>query len=80
MTISPFTRTFLDHLGLEITFYVWPVENPKAIVQIAHGLGDHARRYDHVAERLNQAGYTVYADDHRGHVVTGKNLIASGQT
>ena len=80
MTNLPITRTYLDHLGLEITFYVWPVENPKAIIQIAHGLGEHARRYDHLAERLNKAGYSVYADDHRGHGVTGANQIATGHT
>ncbi|NBT49591.1 MAG: alpha/beta fold hydrolase, partial [Actinobacteria bacterium] len=66
--------------GVEITFYVWPIEKPKAIVQIAHGLGDHARRYDHLAEALNKAGYSVYADDHRGHGVTGKKQVTSGQT
>jgi len=80
MTNLPITRTYLDHLGLEITFYVWPVENPKAVIQIAHGLGEHARRYDHLAERLNKAGYSVYADDHRGHGVTGANQIATGHT
>jgi alpha-beta hydrolase superfamily lysophospholipase len=80
MTSLPITRTYPDHLGLEITFYVWPVENPKAIIQIAHGLGEHARRYDHLAERLNKEGYTVYADDHRGHGVTGANQIATGHT
>ncbi|MEY4417836.1 MAG: hypothetical protein RIQ88_274 [Actinomycetota bacterium] len=80
MTDLPFTRTYSDGHGVEITFYVWPVENPKAIVQIAHGLGDHARRYDHLAHALNQAGYSVYADDHRGHGVTGSKQVASGQT
>jgi alpha-beta hydrolase superfamily lysophospholipase len=77
---TPVTRTYIDHLGVEITFYVWAIENPKAIVQIAHGLGEHARRYDHLAGSLNKAGYTVYADDHRGHGVTGVNQIANGQT
>ena len=80
MTDYPLTRTYTDGHGVEITFYVWPIEKPKAIVQIAHGLGDHARRYDHLAEALNKAGYSVYADDHRGHGVTGKKQVASGQT
>ena len=80
MTNQPVTKTFLDHLGVEITYYVWAIENPKAIVQIAHGLGDHARRYDHLAGQLNNAGYSVYADDHRGHGRTGANQIATGQT
>ena len=80
MTDLPITRIYSDSHGVEITFYVWPIEKPKAIVQISHGLGDHARRYDHLAEALNKAGYSVYADDHRGHGVTGKKQVASGQT
>lgn len=44
---------------------------PKAIVQIAHGIGEHAGRYAHVAKALNDAGYGVYANDHRGHGATG---------
>ena len=77
---EPVTRTYSDAHGVEITFYVWAIPNPKAVVQIAHGLGDHARRYDHLADALNQAGYSVYADDHRGHGVTGSKQVASGQT
>jgi alpha-beta hydrolase superfamily lysophospholipase len=80
MTDLPITRVFTDSFGVEITYYVWPVAKPKAVVQIAHGLGDHGRRYDHVAKALNDAGYSVYADDHRGHGVTGQKQVASGQT
>jgi hypothetical protein len=79
MTDLPITRAFTDSFGVEITYYVWPVERPKAVVQIAHGLGDHGRRYDHVAKALNDAGYSVYADDHRGHGVTGEKQKAIGQ-
>ena len=78
MTTLPLVRTLTDSHGVEITFYEWPVANPKAIVQIAHGLGEHARRYDHVAAALNKAGFGVYADDHRGHGVTGANMRAKG--
>jgi alpha-beta hydrolase superfamily lysophospholipase len=78
MTSLPLIRTLTDSHGVEITFYEWPVAKPKAIVQIAHGLGEHARRYDHVAEALNKAGFGVYADDHRGHGVTGVNMREKG--
>ena len=78
MTTLPLVRTMTDSHGVEITFYEWPVAKPKAIVQIAHGLGEHARRYDHVAEALNKAGFGVYVDDHRGHGVTGVNMRAKG--
>lgn len=67
----PDTREFTDAHGVAITFDVWHAAHPRAVVQLAHGVGEHARRYDHVAEALVAAGYTVYADDHRGHGRTG---------
>ena len=76
---EPQSNTYTDAQGVEISYYIWPVANPKAIIQIAHGLGDHARRYDHVAEYFNNAGYTVYADDHRGHGETGLKQLKAGQ-
>jgi alpha-beta hydrolase superfamily lysophospholipase len=47
--------------------HIW--ENPHAryVALIAHGLGEHARRYDHVAEALVADGAAVYAPDHYGH-------------
>jgi lysophospholipase len=39
----------------------------KGVVTIAHGYGEHIGRYQHVAARLNQAGYVVYGLDHHGH-------------
>jgi alpha-beta hydrolase superfamily lysophospholipase len=67
----PETRSFTDARGVHITYYVWEAESPRGVVQIAHGVGEHARRYDHVAKALVAAGYVVYADDHRGHGLTG---------
>jgi len=56
--------------GADIAVYVWPTEAPLAAVQIAHGMGEHAARYNRLANALNQAGYVVYANDHRGHGAT----------
>lgn len=54
--------------GQRLHVYRWlPDAAPRAVVQIAHGMGEHAARYDHAARVLNQAGYAVYANDHRGH-------------
>ena len=78
MTALPIVRTLTDAQGIDITFYEWPVASPKASVQIVHGLGEHGRRYDHVAAALNRAGYSVYADDHRGHGATGLRMVAEG--
>jgi len=54
--------------GTPIAAYRWdPAGAPRAIVQITHGMGEHARRYEYVAQALNDAGFVVYAQDHRGH-------------
>ncbi|NLA64474.1 MAG: alpha/beta hydrolase [Leucobacter sp.] len=45
---------------------------PHAIVQIAHGVGEHALRYNAFAEVLAANGFVVYANDHRGHGETGR--------
>jgi alpha-beta hydrolase superfamily lysophospholipase len=79
MTELPIKRVFIDASNVEIKFYEWPVADPKAVVQIAHGLGEHARRYDQMAAALNRAGFSVYADDHRGHGQTGLGQIERKQ-
>ena len=54
--------------GTEIAAYRWePPGEPQAAVQITHGMGEHAQRYAHVAKAFTDAGYVVYAQDHRGH-------------
>jgi alpha-beta hydrolase superfamily lysophospholipase len=67
----PEVHTFVDDGGVTIHYYVWRAARPIGVVQLAHGVGEHARRYEHVAAALTEAGYTVYADDHRGHGQTG---------
>ena len=57
--------------GVSVSVYRWTNVAPaKAIVQIAHGMGEHAARYRRLAEALTAAGYVVYANDHRGHGTT----------
>jgi alpha-beta hydrolase superfamily lysophospholipase len=57
--------------GTQIAAYRWDPEGaPRAAVQVTHGMGEHAQRYDHVARDLNKAGYVVYAQDQRGHGAT----------
>jgi alpha-beta hydrolase superfamily lysophospholipase len=51
-----------------IRVYQWKGLAPvRGIVQIAHGMGEHALRYRPIASALVDAGYVVYANDHRGH-------------
>ena len=74
------TFWYKDKDGVEIFVYKWlPEGNPKAAVQVAHGLAEHAKRYTPVAEALVKAGYAVYADDHRGHGKTGEKFGKLGE-
>jgi len=43
---------------------------PKAVIQIAHGAGEHALRYLEPFTPIIEAGYRVYTADHRGHGMT----------
>ena len=46
----------------------WPAAQPRCIALIAHGYGEHAGRYEHVAQRLvEDLDAAVFAPDHRGH-------------
>ncbi|MEJ8846863.1 lysophospholipase [Variovorax rhizosphaerae] len=49
---------------------------PRAVVQLAHGMGEHSLRYRALAEALTQAGHVVYANEHRGH---GKRAQVLGE-
>lgn len=54
--------------GLSLYRQRWlPEGEPRAIVAVLHGLGEHSGRYAHVAAALVDAGYAVHALDHRGH-------------
>jgi alpha-beta hydrolase superfamily lysophospholipase len=62
--------------GVRIVYDVWtPDTEPRGVVVLSHGLGEHARRYDHVAERFGQAGLVTYALDHRGHGRSGGKRV-----
>ena len=43
---------------------------PKAVIQLAHGAGEHSGRYLGPLTPIVEAGYIVYAADHRGHGLT----------
>lgn len=63
---------FIDAWGVTIHTHSWePKRSPRAVIQIAHGLGEHALRYETLAHELVEQGYAVYAQEHRGHGPTG---------
>lgn len=77
-SLAPFTARDGENLAL----YEWQdahgtteaarcLTRPRAIVLIVHGLGEHAGRYQHVAEQLMRWGFMVCAYDQRGHGESG---------
>lgn len=69
-------RSFDGVNGVRIVYDVWtPDTEPRGVVVLSHGLGEHARRYDHVAQRFGEAGLVTYALDHRGHGRSGGKRV-----
>ncbi|MEN5198015.1 lysophospholipase [Pseudomonas wadenswilerensis] len=55
-----------DHCSLYV--YQWLPATPiKAVVLLAHGMAEHAGRYQRLGEALSKAGYALFAHDQRGH-------------
>lgn len=72
--------TFTDPYGVVISYDEYPRDAPKAIIQIAHGIGEHAGRYKALAKALNTAGFGVYVADMRGHGRTGMQQFDNDTT
>ena len=62
---------FVDSYGVTVHYHRWPVANARGVVQLAHGLGEHAMRYEPLVADLAAAGWEVWANEHRGHGPTG---------
>jgi alpha-beta hydrolase superfamily lysophospholipase len=68
MTPSPTSEAIeIDGLVGQVHGHHWPAPNASYVVLLAHGFGEHAGRYEHVAQALVASGATVYAPDHYGH-------------
>lgn len=52
-----------------------PDGQPKAVLQIVHGIAERVERYDVFARYLNSQGYVVVAEDHMGH---GQSINGEG--
>jgi alpha-beta hydrolase superfamily lysophospholipase len=72
--LTPFTARD----GENLAYYQWQAdasskqpgdlaEPARGVVLMVHGLGEHAGRYDHVANALSNWGFEVCAYDQRGH-------------
>ena len=77
MDETSFTLPAAD--GTELSAYRWSGDgDPKAIVAISHGMGEHVGRYRRLAEALTAAGYVVYGYDQRGHGGTAGSADGQG--
>ena len=52
-----------------------PEGEPKAVLQIVHGIAEYIERYDGFAEFLTRRGFLVVAEDHMGH---GQSIGSEG--
>ncbi|MGZ8751443.1 MAG: alpha/beta fold hydrolase [Acidimicrobiia bacterium] len=72
----PEAFTVVDEDDVPVSAYRWEGDVPvRGIVHVAHGLGEHALRYERFAHALNAAGYTVTTHDQRAH---GRTAEATG--
>jgi alpha-beta hydrolase superfamily lysophospholipase len=61
-----------DSLNLNVLDWSLPAQQrPRAVVLIVHGLGEHAGRYQALAQPLQAWGFSVRAFDQRGHGASG---------
>lgn len=64
-------RTIASPTGASLNLYTRRTDGaPRAVVQINHGLAEHAARYERFADSLAAQGLHTYAHDHRGHGFT----------
>ena len=61
-------KLFLESVNnYKLSLAIFAKENPKAVVQIIHGMQEHKERYYQFAEYLLENGYAVVVSDMRGH-------------
>lgn len=66
------TAEFTDTHGVKIVYDRYEAKGEvRGVIQLLHGVGEHSGRYGEVIQKLTDAGFIVYADDHRGHGRTG---------
>lgn len=69
-TLSTFTASDGDNLAVQ-DWHLPEGVAPRASVLVVHGLGEHAGRYDRLAQRLNAWGFAVRSYDQYGHGESG---------
>ncbi len=69
MAKSVFTREMLvSPSGAELNLFSFSASGGAAgVIQVNHGLAEHAARYERFAKFMAPHGFHIYAHDHRGH-------------
>ncbi len=67
MTDESESNYILSSDGLKLYYIISNVENPRAVVCILHGHGEHIGRYEHVMKHLQGQKIASVAVDFRGH-------------
>ena len=57
--------------GIDLQYYEQPVENPRAVICLVHGMGEHVGRFTHVGEFFKEHGMATMGFDQRGHGKSG---------
>ena len=60
---------FISDDGIKLFGRTWltNLKEPKGMIHLVHGIGEHSGRYDHLGEAFNESGYHFIAFDQRGH-------------
>jgi alpha-beta hydrolase superfamily lysophospholipase len=68
--------------GSSLYWQEWiPEGEPRAVIVLIHGLGEHSGRYGHLADRFLAENIAVFTQDNRGHGKTpgGRGVVDFGK-
>jgi acylglycerol lipase len=67
MFIKAMEKKFQTKDGLQLSGTHWTTEQPKALLILIHGMGEHHGRYVHMVPFFHTMGWNVLGYDQRGH-------------
>jgi len=62
-----FEGSFKNKDAQNLVYRAFIPEDPKAVVVLVHGMGEHSLKYDHAAEMFYDKGFAFFSYDQRGH-------------
>ncbi|GIN87231.1 alpha/beta hydrolase [Heyndrickxia sporothermodurans] len=78
MQTSSFWLKMDDHIDIHLRKWIVDGKQPRAILQLSHGMAEHIERYDDFAKFLIEKNIFVFGNDHRGHGKTGEKAKIHG--